>query len=566
MGYFLFVPTIDSGKLKISDENFKKLATSTGIDIATLRNALYGSGIDCMKAHSDPEIIKKLGEALSLHKIPNLSTSTEYLDKIQLYNAKKLIAQQDRIEFQTDSGQKLSIPLDQPIAIASDTKWSRDSITRSVMKGEQFAIASPEHAFIFRAKSVVVENVPGTTNYSRTHNAALFLEYLFKSGEELYVDSSYRQLQGVLRGGFSRYAALLSHMLDSGFLKQDFPENLLEEPSIEDKPPVPTYKYRKYTGLNLYLHRYLQGFRASTIDHTTLSWLFFLFFAYGGLRVQSVEILALAVGVLTLSMNVRFFQLLHMKNLIQDIPISKLRSVSAGFVEVTGRIHASHPLISPISGTKSVYFRYVKEKRIHTRNGYSWKTVEIGQAIADDCYLDDGSGIISLNLKNARFSITSRESFYHTYADLNMGIIQTSGMNNVRYTEEYLDEGRMVYSMGTAIPVNPLRRFGEYLAEVKKDKNQLLRFDLDGNGVIDESEWQVALPQLRREFLAHYMDKGQSFSLMLDYSKDFPIFLVSDQPEEKLLKTLKWKVPATFLLGLITFVIFLILMVSIIGG
>ncbi|NOY23842.1 MAG: hypothetical protein GXO70_10090 [Acidobacteria bacterium] len=566
MGYFLFVPTIDTGKLKISADNFKILEKETGIDVATLRNALYGSGIDCLKAHSDPAAIEKIAEVLTFHKIPYLFTQTEELLKIPVYNAKKLIAHPDRIEFLTDSRQKLSIFLQQPIAIASDTKWSRDSIQRSVMKGEQFVIASPEHAFVFRAKSVIVENVPGTTNYSRTHNTALFLEYLFKSGNELYVDSSFRQLQGVLRGGFPRYAAFLSQMLITGFLKEDFPENLLEEVTEEDKPPQPTYNYRKYTGLKLYLHRYLRGIKAITVDHTAVAWVLFIFLAYGGVRTGSIGAIALGAGILSVSLTTRFFQLMKLKNLIQDIPISKLRSVSAGFVEVLGRIHAQSPLISPISGAKCAYFRYIKEKRVNTRDGYNWNATEIGEAIADDCFLDDGTGIISLNLKNARFSISAREKSYNTYADLNMGIMPASGISNVRYTEEYLEDGKTVYAMGTATPVNPLRRFGEYLSYIKKDKNRLLRFDLDGNGVVDEAEWQLALPQLRREFLDHYMKKGQSFSLMIDYRKDFPIFLVSDQPEEKLLKTLKWKIPVTLVMGLVSFVIFLILLVSIIGG
>ena len=566
MGYFLFVPTIDSRKEKIPEDKFKLLESETGVDIATLRNALYGSGIDCLRTHSDRKPVEKIAEALTLHNIPNLFTRTEEIQKIPVYNAKKLIAGSDSVEFETDKGQRLSIFFHQPIAIASDTKWSRDSIQRSVMKGEQFVIASPELAVIFQAKSVVVENVPGTTNYSRTHNAALFLELLFKNGTELYIDSSYRQLQGVLRGGFPRYGAFLSHMLQSGFLKQEYPQDFLTEVTEKEKLPTPSYSYRKYTGLKLYLHRYLRGFRVATIDHTTLAGTIFFILAYIGIRSASVEAIAIGAGILTVSLTVRFFQLLKMKNLMEDIPISKLRSVSAGFVEVMGRIHAKTPLISPISGAACAYFRYTKERRVHTRSGYSWEISEIGEGAAEDCYIDDGTGIMSLNLKNADFSVSSREQTYNTYAELNMGILPQPGMNNYRYREEYLEDGKTVYAMGTAIPVNPLRRFGEYLAELKKDKNRLLRFDLDGNGIIDESEWQAALPQLRSEFLAHYMDKGQSFSLMMDYSKDFPVFLVSDQPEEQLLKTLKWKTPVTLILGIISFVIFLITVISLFGG
>ncbi len=564
MGYFLFVPTIDPTDLKISDKTFSELAKDTDLDTATLRNTFYGTGIDCLRAHSRRDNPQKLAEALSIHNIPSLLTQTTELDIIPVFQARKLIARPRGIEILTEAGQ-FAIGFDQPMAIASNLKWNRDSIQRSVMKGEQFVIASADQAFTFQAKSVVIENLPGTSNYSRTYNTALFLENLFKEGKQLYVDSSFQRLQYVLRGGFYRYAQFLSHSIKSGFLETDFPSNLLEEQQ-PDKKPLASYNHRIYRGMALFRHRYLHGLRAATLDHTSLAWLFLFFLTYGGFRIQSISLIATGLGILALSLNLRFFQLYHLKNLIQDIPVSKLRSVSAGFVEGMGRVHAKDLFISPVSGAECVYFRYRKEQIVRTRNSYRWRTVEIGEAFSDDCYLDDGTGIISLNLKNAEFSVSSKGKTNHTYAELSAGLLPVAGMNDTRYTEEYLQDGRTVYVMGTALPVNPLRRFGEYLAEVKKDRNRLLRFDLDGNGVIDESEWQTALPKLRQEFLGHYMDKGQSFSLMLDFRKESPVFLVSDQLEESLLKKLKWKVPGTFLLGLFTFVIFLILMVSIFGG
>ncbi|NOZ12108.1 MAG: hypothetical protein GXO69_00495 [Acidobacteria bacterium] len=564
MGFFLFVPTIDPGNLKIPDEQLSRLSKDTGLDTATLKNTFYGSGIACIRAHSNREPVEKLAEALSYHNIPNLFTRMEDFTGIPVLKAKKLIAQVNGIEIVTDKGQ-FSIGYNQPMAIASNIKWSRDSIQRSVMKAEQFVIASADYAFTFQAKTVTVENVPGLSNYSRTHNTALFLENLFKNGEELYVDSSFQRLQSVLRGGFPRYAQFLSKAIHSGFLKADFPEELLTEHKPE-KRALPSYNHRIYRGLDLYRHRYLQNFRTIELKHTSIAWLLFLILAYSGIRLYSTPLVAAAFGILSLSLNIRFFQLYRLKNLVQDIPLSKLRSVSAGFVEVMGRIHGRNRFISPVSGAECVYFRYTREQLINSRDGNHWKTVEIGEAFSEDCYLDDGTGIISLNLKNANFSISSKETVYRSYDELNSGLVPVPGIHQTRYREEYIQDGRTVYVMGTATPVNPLRRFGEYLREIKKDKNRLLRFDLDGNGIIDESEWQAALPKLRQEFLSRYMDKGQSFSLMIDYNKDFPVFLISDQPEEKLLKKLKWKVPATLALGFLTFVIFLILLVSIIGG
>jgi len=274
--------------MKISDKALSEISNDTGVDAATLRNSFYGKGIACLRSHSDPEELEKISEALSLHSIPYLFTRTSDIENIPVHQAVKLTLQSNGIEFRTDSG-KYEISFDQPIAIASNIEWTRDSIQRSVIKGEQFVIASANQAFIFRAKSVVVENVPGLTKYSRTHNTALFLENLFKQGQRLYVDSSFQRLQVVLRGDFLRYAKFLSTVVNSGFLESDFPQNLLEEQELE-KIPAASYNHQVYRGLDLFRHRFLRGFRTATLDHTSLAWLLFVFLAYGGFRLQMMSL------------------------------------------------------------------------------------------------------------------------------------------------------------------------------------------------------------------------------------------------------------------------------------
>lgn len=189
-----------------------------------------------------------------------------------------------------------------------------------------------------------------------------------------------------------------------------------------------------------------------------------------------------------------------------------------------------------------------------------WDTVEIGEAFAKDCVLKDDTGEIGINLKNARFFLTTEYTTNTTYQMMNYGLF---GNSSVSYTEEYILDGQKVYVLGTAKPVSQSISYGKFLSLFKRDKEKLKKFDLNGDGVIDAEEWEKAQKKLKEEYLEYKQLKGQAADLIIDRDKSNGIFIVSNEGERNILKGLKIALPLYFVFSLIFLVLSLWLTIKI---
>ncbi|MBR9680694.1 MAG: hypothetical protein GOU98_02620 [Candidatus Altiarchaeota archaeon] len=94
------------------------------------------------------------------------------------------------------------------------------------------------------------------------------------------------------------------------------------------------------------------------------------------------------------------------KNFLEAIPTSKIRSVAIGLSEIKGKTVGETKLISPLTKTKC----YAYEYRIHSKNR-SYKTNLITNAKVDRkdgyFYLDDGTGQLLCDTKGAAFGTKS---------------------------------------------------------------------------------------------------------------------------------------------------------------
>ncbi len=558
--YFVFVPTIDPDVHQLNPERLENLVKDSGLDAATLKNAFIGNGFGCPRRSLDYKPVQYLAEALAVHEIPYLYSGTQELDEIPVHDARRIRWQGDSLSIEASEGQWI-VPLTEPLAVAGEGKWNEASMQRNAIGSKWVIIATKEKAFRFSPQAVVVEGIADASKFSHVHGVIRLLEEIFRNSGQVYVDSSFESLSGVLSRNADRYAAFLVLALRSNLFEQKIPDKWLT--AVEKDETEVTTSHAVYRGIEMWKHE-LARFRYQALDRGSVFLVIFLVAVFAGFRYNSPAILAGGVGALCLGSVLQFFRLMRLRSWIQDLPTSKLRSVSAGFVEVSGRVHADKVFISPISGARCVYFRYRKEKRVQTRDGYRWQKVEIGEAYPENCFLDDGTGVISLNLKNAAFMLSTKYKTHNTYLNMLSGI-PVMGDHNVRYVEEYLQEGQTVYVMGTATPTNPIRLFGQYVSTIKKNPEVMKQFDLNGDGKVDEAEWQHAVKLLRRKFLNHMENRGQSFSLMMDYHPDTRIFLVSNEKESALLQKLGWRIPAYFAAGLITFVIFVWTVLNILG-
>lgn len=132
---------------------------------------------------------------------------------------------------------------------------------------------------------------------------------------------------------------------------------------------------------------------------------------------------------------VYFFYQFKRYMLIKDIPTSKIRSVAMGVVEVFGKVKfkGDEYTKSPISGKKSAYLRY---QIMSSKKGDSSYIFSLKQILGEDfkCstsfYLDDNTGLIKINPKNADYVLQPTSVYYLEGQKIpNMEHINLAGQN-----------------------------------------------------------------------------------------------------------------------------------------
>lgn len=214
-----------------------------------------------------------------------------------------------------------------------------------------------------------------------------------------------------------------------------------------------------------------------------------------------------------------------------DTPTSRVASAAQGFVELIGdgQPLADTQLISPYSQLPCLWYRYTLERR---EDG-DWRQVEQGESDLP-FNLADGSGSCEIDPQGAEISTTHQETL-------------TRGDH--RTTEHVLLNGDRLYVLGEFISVNgshslldARRDVGDLLGEWKADQSDLRRrFDLDGDGAIDEREWRLARLAAEREVARQHREiRGQPTRHLLRKPASGKPFLISNHPPERLGQRYRW--------------------------
>ncbi len=234
-----------------------------------------------------------------------------------------------------------------------------------------------------------------------------------------------------------------------------------------------------------------------------------------------------SLGVMGLLSFVAWGGNLRRSRLIKDTPTSRVASAAQGYVELAGlgKAFSGQQLVSKLSGTPCLWFKYRVERRSDDR----WEKVEEGRS--DDTFLlDDGSGECVIDPDGAEIISSHRRTWIQ---------------GDYRHTEWRLLPGDYLYAIGEFASIGgantdlDLRKdVGDLLSEWKQDRHQLLaRFDKDGNGEIDHREWEEARRQAVRQVEAEHREIRLRDSIaMLRKPRDGRLFLVSNLSEEVLTK------------------------------
>ncbi|MDD2720171.1 MAG: hypothetical protein PHH47_02535 [Gallionella sp.] len=244
-----------------------------------------------------------------------------------------------------------------------------------------------------------------------------------------------------------------------------------------------------------------------------------------GLRMQSYTVWLYCLSLMALVSVFAWQSALRRLRAIRDTPTSKAASAAQGYVELSGRgePYGEFPLISHLRGLPCLWYRYTIERRTSKNK---WITEARG-ASYQPFQLRDESGVCVVDPEQAEIITQHRDQWRE---------------GDYRYTEWKLIKYDTIYVLGEFRSYHPGTTFDSrselnmLLAEWKKDMPELhRRFDLDGNGQLDEDEWMLARQAARRE-VAHRQAEAnaQPETHLIGLPNDGKLFLISNLTPDKL--------------------------------
>lgn len=211
-------------------------------------------------------------------------------------------------------------------------------------------------------------------------------------------------------------------------------------------------------------------------------------------------------GVASIGMFWGGFHYLRLQRRIANTPTSKIRSLAMGLVELHGVARRRYALVSPLTQMPCVYYRLRKYRLENRNNKRQWRLTSDTNSGHVPFFLEDTTGRVTVDPLDASVSASHRQEGYPGETG---SILFGGGYGNSsseKWVENSIPEGTPLYILGTAEPVREERaslreRTVEKLRDLKQDKDRMQQFDADGDGQIDETEWQAAQDAMQDEAL-----------------------------------------------------------------
>lgn len=212
------------------------------------------------------------------------------------------------------------------------------------------------------------------------------------------------------------------------------------------------------------------------------------------------------------------FSFISRARMLEDTPLSLVRSAAQGYVELNGhaRLLPGPPIVSPLSDTPCAWWSYRVQERDQSRKNNQWSTIEDETSgelflLADttgECIVDPDDASVTPTISRSWSGPAQRP---HRPPDGSGWL----SFGNYRYSEKLILIGDPLYATGwfrtqTAIlDLNESRDVSELMAEWKRDKYNLLkRFDSNGDGQIDMQEWEAARRAALEQVQAQHVERS----------------------------------------------------------
>ena len=255
------------------------------------------------------------------------------------------------------------------------------------------------------------------------------------------------------------------------------------------------------------------------------------------------------------------FKRLRRKRRIENVPTSTVRGLAMGLVELIGTARKNKQLISPLSRTECIYYRYTIERYESRGRSSSWVMVAKGDSCSSPFWIDDGTGKILVFPKGAEVILPRDYEFSNQWGrSLSSNLIDYLESNHIRYKgiigryplrfrEWYVRENEVVYVLGTAKKQHdPLgdhqKKLIKRLDELKSNAAKMKEIDINKDGKVSVEEWDGAVAKVEQELLEEEL-KGSSADnatdVIITKGEMDDLFMISDHSEKELVKKLTWQ-------------------------
>ncbi len=200
----------------------------------------------------------------------------------------------------------------------------------------------------------------------------------------------------------------------------------------------------------------------------------------------------------------------RLARLIDDTPRSRIRSAAQGYVELGGRARMPADTVnnSPLTGRTCVWWLYRIERSVMS-NRNRWETIDRGTS-TQVFLIEDETGSCLVNPQGADVRPDETTVWYGAEpwptGGFAAGRTDLFGSRDYRYTEHRIVETELVNVIGDFRTVGGIAtedfegEVAQMLAQWKQDQPALLqRFDTNHDGVLSQSEWEVARAAARRQ-------------------------------------------------------------------
>lgn len=240
-----------------------------------------------------------------------------------------------------------------------------------------------------------------------------------------------------------------------------------------------------------------------------------------------------------------------------NTPTSKIRSAAQGYVELYGMVRAldTGEVEAPLSGTPCLWWRFKIEVYQSDGKKRSWREVERGASEAW-LRLEDGTGECLINPRGAEVRVSTRQVWrgnrrHPRGVSGDVGLLGRllSADREYRYTEERLHVGQPLYAIGDFRTRGGTEVFdltaaqGVVVREWKSDYAGLLqRFDSNGDGQLDQAEWERMRQSARAEAQRRQRERsGGSVHHQLRRPGESYPFILSTRGEDELARSFYWQ-------------------------